>query len=191
VYRLPLVAGQNLVLTLDGPARTDFNLSLFEPGTKDTRSDPATAVAGGAFYPKRIRYVVPVTGDYYVLASAYSGEGDYQLRWATPVLSSLTKASPSGSSYTVRRRSGKAVLSTSARLVDTSETPIAGKTVKLQKSTNGTSWTTVYSARTSPSGLVKKAYTASRAGTFYLRWYSAENADYLAATAAKMKYRIR
>jgi len=96
---------------------------------------------------------------------------------------SLTR-SPSGSSYTVGR--GKS-LSFKGTLKSSTGTAIGGKSVKLQKSSNGTSWSTYKTFTSNSSGVVSFTLKPSSKGTVYWRWYSAENDSYRYAASSKMR----
>jgi len=96
---------------------------------------------------------------------------------------SLTR-SPSGSSYTVGR--GK-TLSFKGTLKSSTGTAIGSKSVKLQKSSNGTSWSTYKTLTSNSSGAVSFTLKPSSKGTVYWRWYSAENDSYRSAASSKMR----
>jgi len=92
--------------------------------------------------------------------------------------------SPSGSSYTVgagKTFALKGTLRTSGGAL------IGGKAVKLQKSSNGTSWSTYKTLTSSSSGVVSFSVKPSSRGTVYWRWYSAESDSYRAAASFKVR----
>ena len=98
--------------------------------------------------------------------------------------------SPTGSLYTLRRRSGVATW-TFTGIFKTSAGVVAGKSVVLQRSTNGTTWKTASKLSTNTSGKAAKKLTFRTKGTTYWRWYCAANATYRAATGAKTKIVVR
>lgn len=96
---------------------------------------------------------------------------------------SLTR-SPSGSSYTVGRGKSLALKGT---LHSSSGAHISGKSVKLQRSTNGSSWSTYKTFTSNSSGVVSFTVKPSSKGTVYWRWYSAESDSYRAAASSKVR----
>lgn len=96
---------------------------------------------------------------------------------------SLTR-SPSGSAYTVGK--GKSLVF-KGTLHTSSGAHIGSKSIKLQKSSNGTSWSTYTTLTSNSSGAVSFTLKPSSKGTVYWRWYSAENDFYRAAASSKMR----
>lgn len=190
VFRVPLLAGEEFAAELTGPTGTDFDVYLYAPGSVSAREDTAVASAAGNVYPKRLAYRAPVSGDYYFAVHAFTGNGTYGLRWGKRV-GQVLSARPSGGLVTLTRRLGKATVATSARAVDASGVPIAGKVVALQRSTNGTTWSTVKTLRTAADGRVSARLVYTRASLFYLRWSSPATVDYRAAVSGRVRYRIR
>jgi len=91
---------------------------------------------------------------------------------------------PTGTSYTVgvnKTITLKGVLTTQ------SGAKIAGKTVYLQRSSNGTTWTTYTSRVTGSLGVVGYTVKPTKRGTVYWRWYSPANNSYRAVAGAKTR----
>jgi hypothetical protein len=75
VYRLHLTAGQKIKLSMTAAAGTEFDVFLYEPS--------ATSVATGEWVAySDLWYVVPVSGDYYIGATAYDGSGSYEVTYS-------------------------------------------------------------------------------------------------------------
>ena len=68
---------------------------------------------------------------------------------------------------------------------------LAGKTVKLQKSSNGVTWTSKYTLTTNSLGKASKKLKFTAKGTSYWRWYSPSNAQYNTASAKKTKLVVK
>ena len=86
VYRIRLRAGQRVVVTLSGPARSDTNLVLWQPGTRRVAESRDRARAQRAAQStrlgsqERIVYRARKTGWYYVEARLWRGRsGEYRL----------------------------------------------------------------------------------------------------------------
>jgi hypothetical protein len=99
--------------------------------------------------------------------------------------------SPTGSLYTLRRRSGVAHWTFTGIFKTSAGAVIGGKGVVLQKSTNGTTWKTACGLSTNTSGKAAKKLTFRTRGTTYWRWYSAATATYKAATGTRTKIVVR
>lgn len=101
VHRIHAVAGQRISAALTGVASegttsTDFDLYLFGPGATDARIDTPLARADAATYPKIIGFTARTTGDYFLLAHAFAGEGTYVLDWwVRPFATVSTPVAPS------------------------------------------------------------------------------------------------
>ncbi|TLM98526.1 MAG: hypothetical protein FDZ75_02160, partial [Actinobacteria bacterium] len=190
VFRVSLEAGEEFAAELGGSAGTDFDVYLFAPDAKSTHEDTAVASSTRGVYPEQLAYRAPASGDYYLAVHAYSGDGSYSLRWGKRADQFVT-SKPAGGGVTVARRAGKATVATSVRAVDASGTPLAGKTVVLQRSANGTTWSTIKTLKTGVSGQASAKLVYSAPGSFYLRWSSPATVDYRSAAGAKVRYRIR
>ncbi len=92
--------------------------------------------------------------------------------------------SPSGGVYTVGRGKSLALKGT---LRTASGAAIGRKSVKLKKSSNGTSWRTYKTLTSNSSGVVSYTLKPVSKGTVYWRWYSAENDSYRAAASSKVR----
>ncbi len=85
VYSIAMTAGSRLTLTLSGPANTDFELSLFKPGTPSVDADHftwcvASSTNGGS--SESISYVAETTGTYYIdVRTTEASSGGYNLAW--------------------------------------------------------------------------------------------------------------
>ena len=64
-------------------------------------------------------------------------------------------------------------------------TPIAGKTVILQKSSNNRTWRTAATLTSNGSGEVSRSVRFTSRGTTYWRWYSPEDGAYFSAGSAQ------
>lgn len=82
VYRVHLMPGDALNVSVAGVAGTDFDLYLFPPGTANVATGRSVASAKLASYPDRLAYGSPVEGDYYLDVRAFSGAGPYALTWS-------------------------------------------------------------------------------------------------------------
>jgi hypothetical protein len=96
--------------------------------------------------------------------------------------------SPSASTVTLKRNS---YWRYSAVLRASSGAPIAGKTVYLQRSGNGSSWSTVVTLRTSAAGAVSRTAKFSTKGASYWRWYSPADGSYFSATGARIRVTVK
>lgn len=95
VYRIHAHAGQWISASLTGspsaPATTtDFDLYLYPPGSTSTTSTPL-AVSDGGVYPKSFALKAPTSGDYYLQAHAFAGEGTYSLAWSVRSFATVYK----------------------------------------------------------------------------------------------------
>jgi len=99
VFRIHANAGQWISASLTGSptATTDFDLYVYSPGATDIRSAaPLTETQGGK-YPKSVGVKAPVTGDYYLHAHAFAGEGPYTLAWSVRSFATVYRpVAPSG-----------------------------------------------------------------------------------------------
>ena len=99
VYRLHAHAGEWISASLTGSPTesTDFDLYLYGREATDTRRAMPVAKADGSLYPKTVGYRAPATGDCYLQAHAFAGEGTYQLTWsAKPFATVSTPIAPYG-----------------------------------------------------------------------------------------------
>jgi len=95
VFRIHAVSGQRIVASLTGvpsvdTTSTDFDLYLFGPGATDARIDSPLVRADAAKYPKTIGFTAAQTGDYYLLAHSFAGEGTYTLDWSAKPFAKVT-----------------------------------------------------------------------------------------------------
>ncbi|MDD1779434.1 MAG: clostripain-related cysteine peptidase [Candidatus Helarchaeota archaeon] len=72
-YRVYLTSGQSVSVSLTADSSTDFDVYLV-----DNAFEVVTQSAG-VNYPERFRYGATYDGYYYILVTAYSGSGDYDL----------------------------------------------------------------------------------------------------------------
>jgi formate-dependent nitrite reductase cytochrome c552 subunit len=96
--------------------------------------------------------------------------------------------SPAASTVSLKRGS---YWKFSAGLRASSGAPVAGKIVYLQRSGNGSTWSTVVSLRTSASGAVSRTAKFSTKGSSYWRWYSPADGSYFSATGARTRVTVR
>ena len=83
IYHVFVKSGEEVTLTLTGPAGSDFTAYLFAPGTTDvTDTGAALAHTAGTSYPRTVTYTATATGSYSVVVSTASGSGDYQLDYS-------------------------------------------------------------------------------------------------------------
>ena len=109
----------------------------------------------------------------------------------TPVpLAVTTKRFPSASSLTYTRKKGLVKFTLSAVFSD-ARGSVAGATVWLQKSTNGTKWANLYRLKTNSSGKISKAFVVRKKGTAYYRWCSPTTAAHRLAVTLKQKVRVK
>lgn len=190
VYRVHLTAGDILVAYLGADPADEFDLYLYGPGATSMRTDEAVAGDNGSRYPKSITYQALATGDYYLNAHAYAGDGDYALAWGVPVPQVMT-SSPSGGYKNLTRKRGKVSTTTSARVTDQAGQPIIDERILLEKSTNGWSWTTYKTLTSSATGRVSAKVTFTKKGTYFLRWRAPGNTQYFEAEAPKVRYKVK
>ncbi|MHA1269175.1 MAG: clostripain-related cysteine peptidase [Candidatus Helarchaeota archaeon] len=72
-YRVVLLAGQTLVLSLTGASGTDFDIYLVD--TQFNVLDRGYT----AYYPERLTYTAEYSSVYYIILVAYSGSGTYSM----------------------------------------------------------------------------------------------------------------
>lgn len=99
--------------------------------------------------------------------------------------------SPSGSRYTITRRSGAAYFTFTATAKKLSGQVVRGQAVRLQSSSNGTVWRTRYTLSTDSRGKASKRVRFTRAGSAYWRWYSPSNEWYNAASSSRTRVIVR
>ncbi|MBC7266464.1 MAG: cell wall-binding repeat-containing protein [Coriobacteriia bacterium] len=83
VFKVVLLAGQRLTVTLNGGASTDFDLYLHAPDKSHV-----VAYSNDSAYPDRIVHDATADGEYFLEVRAFSGAGGYQIEWSigtTPV----------------------------------------------------------------------------------------------------------
>jgi thermitase len=190
VYRVHLTEGETFVAYLGADAGNEFDLYLYGPGATSMRTDEAVAADNGRRYPKTVIYQAPATGDYYLNAHAYAGDGEYALAWGVPVLQVMT-SSPSGGYKTLTRKRGKVTTSISAKVTDQAGQPIIDERIVLEKSTNGWSWSTLKTFTSSATGRVSAKVTFTKKGTYFLRWRAPGNTRYFEASTPKVRYRVK
>ena len=99
--------------------------------------------------------------------------------------------SPSGSLYTLKRKSGVVSWTFTGTFKTSAGAVVKSKSVVLQKSTNGTTWKTAYRLSTNTHGKAARKLTFRAKGTTYWRWYCAANATCKAATGTRTKIVVR
>jgi mono/diheme cytochrome c family protein len=109
--------------------------------------------------------------------------------WVFYVKSPTTvSSSPSLSSASIKRNKTW----TYATTVRTSGgAAVAGKTVLLQRSTNGSNWSTVATRTTSSRGTASRAAKMTSKGTTYWRWYVPSDNSYLTAIGPRIKLVVK
>jgi hypothetical protein len=110
---------------------------------------------------------------------------------SAPRVRLLLAKSPSGSRYAIVRKAGAAYFTFTVTAKKVSGEVIRGQTVRLQSSTNGTSWKTKYTLSTNSRGKATKRASFTRAGAAYWRWYSPSNEWYNAASSSKTRIVVR
>jgi hypothetical protein len=109
--------------------------------------------------------------------------------WAFSVKRSTWLApNPSAGSVTIKRG---ATWLYAATLRSHCGATVAGKTVLLQRSTNGSSWSTVASRTSSGGGTVSRSAKMSTKGTTYWRWYVPADGSYFAAAGSRIKLVVK
>ncbi|CAM3955390.1 S8 family serine peptidase [Mesobacillus thioparans] len=101
VWKKQLKKGKTYEVLLTGPSDSDFNLSIFNPGTTSIYGGKAVATAASSKSSERIVFKAGSTGEYYFVPSAKSGSGQYRL---TLNVQSIKKLESTSSSI---KRSGK------------------------------------------------------------------------------------
>ncbi len=82
VYRVGLVAGETLDLSLTGPFGTSYAVEVYPPGIGSvSMSRPVVADFAGS-YPRNASYAAPTSGTYYVAVRCIDGSGAYALGWS-------------------------------------------------------------------------------------------------------------
>ncbi len=126
-----------------------------------------------------------------LVANDTNGEDDVFLADRGRLSISITR-SPSASIRTYRRTHGVARFTLSATVKDSRGVRIAGARVYLQHSRNGrTGWHKVYTLTTNPSGVVSKAFKATKRSTTYYRWVVQSNDVRLGKTTGKQKIIVK
>lgn len=82
VYAVQLTAGDRISISLNGAAGTDFDMSLFGPGTTSISGATQLASATSGTYPDTISYTAATTGTHYLNTYVYSGAGSYTLTYS-------------------------------------------------------------------------------------------------------------
>lgn len=100
------------------------------------------------------------------------------------------RRTPSGSSLTYKRRGGVARYTLSTTLTD-ARGNVRSAWVWLQKSSNGTRWTTAYKIRTNSLGKAAVSFRARTKRTVYYRWYAPATAYNYAKVTSKQKVRVK
>lgn len=98
---------------------------------------------------------------------------------------------PTADKVVLVRRDGAVSWRFGASLREPSADPIAGKTIRLQRSTNGSTWRTIRTPATNSNGKVSVVLKFKDRGTTYWRWSSAADSRYLAATTSKTRVVVR
>ncbi|MHA1309285.1 MAG: clostripain-related cysteine peptidase [Candidatus Helarchaeota archaeon] len=73
IFRIVLLAGQVLILSLTGDAGTDFDIYILD--SSFTSVDSSTS----SYYPERTAYRAETSGVHYIILSAYSGSGSFSM----------------------------------------------------------------------------------------------------------------
>jgi len=83
LYKVPLLPGQRLEISLTAPVGSVFDLYLYSPALANFADAVAVAHASEGGYPRTITYDVPATlgGTYFIEVNAFSGSGMYGLTW--------------------------------------------------------------------------------------------------------------
>ncbi|MHB8792724.1 MAG: hypothetical protein ACYC6O_05245 [Thermoleophilia bacterium] len=86
VYRLWLNAGQTIVVSMTGPAGSDFDVYFFNSLATSVTSTTGLVSGSASYthYPEEFTYTVPAGagGYYYLDVYAYSGAGNYIFSWS-------------------------------------------------------------------------------------------------------------
>ena len=133
------------------------------------------------------------TGPITVVATAGSAAStsDFVVLTQTAKVTPVLTKSPPKARYTLTRKRGVAAWTYKVTLRRPGGAAIGSKTVQLQKSTNGTKWTTKYTLTTNASGVASKKLKFRTRGTTYWRWNSPAATEYEAASASKTKIIVR
>ena len=97
---------------------------------------------------------------------------------------------PSASTLTCKRKHGEAKFTLAAKLSDVRGV-VAGASVRLQRSTNGSSWTTLTTPKTTSAGKVSKTLYVSKIGKTYYRWYTIATAYDYSVKTSKQKVVVK
>lgn len=89
VWKKRLEKGKTYEILLAGPSGSDFNLSVFKPGTSTIYGTKPAAIAATSKPSERIVFKAPATGDYYFVPSAKTGSGQYTLTMSVQVTQSV------------------------------------------------------------------------------------------------------
>lgn len=82
LFAVALEAGDELTLSLTGPAGSDFDLYLLWPGTSGASDFDVAAAATSRSYPDAVSFDVAQGGSYVLDVHALSGSGSYTLTWS-------------------------------------------------------------------------------------------------------------
>jgi hypothetical protein len=158
----------------------------------------ATTAANGSYsLPASAgRHTLTFAKAYYLNGAANptvpAGAGVTANATLTPIrIAQTITRSPNKATLTAKRKHGKATVTLSATVTD-ARGPIAGQTVRLQRSSNGkTKWKNVYLRVTNAGGRATVVITTKKRQTVYYRWYAPTTAADFTKTSAKQKVRIR
>ncbi|MBI5230831.1 MAG: chitobiase/beta-hexosaminidase C-terminal domain-containing protein [Coriobacteriales bacterium] len=105
----------------------------------------------------------------------------------TATFSVKTKPVLAGSPTGTRTVARGATVTLTASAKRKNGSAVGGKRIVLQRSTNGSSWSTYATLTTSSTGRASRSVRFSSRGTTYWRWYSAVDGKYLSAASAVTK----
>jgi hypothetical protein len=144
--------------------------------------------------PWRIEFAGPSLGTHTIeytasdmLSHEITGTLTFSVK-ATPALS----ATGAGKTITLKRSHGKATTTLWVTARGVGGALLTGKSVVLEKSTNGRTWTTYGATRTTNAlGKASVKLTFKKSGTTYWRWRLLETDQYGGVTARKTKVVVR
>ncbi|CAM3981265.1 S8 family serine peptidase [Mesobacillus zeae] len=79
VWMKKLEKGKTYAISMNGPAKTNFNLKMYNPGTKTIYGAKPAAASAKAGSAESISFTPKTTGTYYIVPTATDGSGAYTL----------------------------------------------------------------------------------------------------------------
>ncbi|RSD26984.1 S8 family serine peptidase [Mesobacillus subterraneus] len=95
VWKKRLVKGQTYEVLLTGPSGSDYDLSVFKPGTSTIYGTKADAKSDSSAASERIVFKPEITGQHYLVANAKTGAGQYSVKLSVKTVKKLESSASS------------------------------------------------------------------------------------------------